>query len=276
MKKLILLVIIVIVGFVLYSRFLAINEFTINQYTISSENIPSSFNDLKIVHFSDVLFNEYNSIKKFEELIVDINKLKPDIVFFTGDLIDNTYKLSDNEQEKIIEGLKNIEVSLHKFAIAGDNDLKNIDSYKTILDDSNFIFLDNESYTLFYDSNDPIVITGITDINADDIYKIDENITSNYNITLIHEPDLIDKVKGTVNVFVSGHSLGGSVRLPFFGPIINKENAKKYTDMHYPSSSDYAHIFVSNGLGVEKYPFRLFNTPSINLYKLNHKEKTDE
>ena len=44
------------------------------------------------------------------------------------------------------------------------------------------------------------------------------------------------------------------------------DGASKYYDTHYKiKNSD---LYVSNGLGVSNYNFRLSNTPSFNVYRL--------
>ena len=53
------------------------------------------------------------------------------------------------------------------------------------------------------------------------------------------------------------------------GAIILPDGAKKYYDSHYKiENSD---LYISNGLGVSNYNFRLFNTPSYNIYRLVEK-----
>ena len=68
------------------------------------------------------------------------------------------------------------------------------------------------------------------------------------------------------NLLLAGHSHAGQVRLPFIGAVILPEGAQKYYDSHYKiENSD---LYVSNGLGVSNYNFRLFNTPSYSVYRL--------
>ncbi len=264
MKKIIFVVILIIILIVIYARYIGINGLEVNEYTIEDSSLPVAFEDLKIVQFSDTLYNEHFNLDDFDKLINEINSLEPDIVFFTGDLIDDLYSISDLEKSEIIKYLSSIETSLYKFAIYGDNDLKDTTLYKSIMDDSNFILLDNKTYPLFYLDNTPITITGLT--NTDDLtnsYLIDETITSSFNITLIHEPDLVNNITNE-SVFITGHSLGGYINLPFIGSIIKKDNAKIYSSGYYEDMN----IYVSNGLGIEDYTFRLLNTPSINLFRL--------
>ena len=68
-----------------------------------------------------------------------------------------------------------------------------------------------------------------------------------------------------IDLFLAGHSLNGQVRLPFIGSIYTPTGAKKYYDSKY--KIDNTEIYISNGLGTSKIPYRLNNRPSINLYR---------
>ena len=69
-----------------------------------------------------------------------------------------------------------------------------------------------------------------------------------------------------VDLILGGHSLNGSVRLPLIGGLINPEDSYKYSNAHYEKG--ITNIFISGGMGTNKYKFRLNNKPSINLYRL--------
>lgn len=85
-----------------------------------------------------------------------------------------------------------------------------------------------------------------------------------------HFPDNFDLINDkNINLFLSGNSLNGQVRLPFLGGIIKKDGSKKYYDEKYYINN--TNIFISNGLGNPKYDIRLLNTPSINFYRLYSK-----
>lgn len=55
---------------------------------IENPNIPEEFQGVKIVQFSDTHFGPNFPHKQQQALVDEINKIKPDIVVFTGDLID--------------------------------------------------------------------------------------------------------------------------------------------------------------------------------------------
>ncbi len=264
MRKLFFILIIILFIIGLYARYIEPNNFKINEISIK-ENVPDSFKNLKIVHFSDTLINEEYSINDFENLTNTINKQNPDIIFFTGDLIDSTYKLSDKEIESVTNSLKNLEVSLYKFSIYGDNDLKNDKLYKDIMEKSNFNLLNNKTFNLFYKDNTPITITGITNLtDIQNSYLTDIDTTNSVNLTLTHYPDNFDDLL-SANIVFAGHSLGGYINLPFMGQIKQRSNASLYFEKYYNINN--RQLFTSNGMGTEKYHFRFLNKPSINIYK---------
>ena len=246
--------------FVLYllSSYVFINDFNINSYNIADNN--ESRKDLKIVHFTDTLINTHFTIDDLNILKDNINELEPDIVFFTGDLIDDMYNVKSDEEEKIINILKEIVSNTYKFAIYGDNDLEN-KNYEKIMKESDFILLDNQSYNFFYKDKDPIIITGLT--NKSHIDKIIVDNKESIHFTLMHKPDVFKDIDYKTTAF-SGHSLGGYVNLPFIGGIFKNDGAKTYNGNYF--KEDNKTLYVSNGLGTENIHFRFNNTPSINIY----------
>src|SRR5699024_10965522 len=126
------------------------NGFKIVENTISITNIPDAFQDFKIVQFSDLLINSTKNVNDLENIVNQINEMKPDIIVFTGDLIYRDYNISEEEIENIKVNLKKLDCTLYKYAIIGDNDAENVDLYKEIINDSGFILLDNQSSYIFY------------------------------------------------------------------------------------------------------------------------------
>lgn len=261
MKRFTLFFILIMSLIFLYARYLEPNMFTIHTYQITAD-VPESFSDLTIVHFSDTLINSEYSTEDLNNLVEKINQLNPDIIFFTGDLIDGSYNASDEEIENITQSLYNLEVSLYKFAVYGDNDLENELTYTTIMDESGFTLLNNENFLFYYKDFTPVVISGITNLTAlSDVYK--EEYSDYLNITLVHKPDYFTDLIDADIVF-AGHSLGGYVNIPFIGSVINKTGSTTYTGS-YTYENERA-LYVSNGLGLEDHYFRFNNIPSINVY----------
>lgn len=267
MKKIIFGIIIILFIIFLFALYVDTTGVKVKEYRYESPSLPSGFNGFKMIQFSDMLIKEKKDITHLEQVVEKINSLNPDIIVFTGDLLFNNKKLNEDDRSTIVNLLKSLDSNLYKYAIYGDNDNEDV---KEIFIDSNFIFLDNEAVYLFNESIEPIVIAGGNNI-TDDIYYLEEDIPYNFAITLTHKPDDFDTISSYANttLVLAGHSLGGQIRLPFWGAIIRKNGAKKYTDDYYTNGNNA--LYVSYGLGTEKTPFRLFNKSSINVYRLYSK-----
>ena len=267
LKKIILILIIICVLSFLYVKEIGNKHIMVKEYKIESKEIPDSFDGLKVVHFSDVHYGTTIGEKELKQIVNKINEIKPDIVFFTGDLFDRDVSLDDETINKIGDILSNIDATLYKYAIYGDMD--NVESLNKVMDKANFIILNNEAKLLYYDNNTPIVIAGLNtkpnpDILVNPIDEID--ITNLYKIVLVHEPDEYNKIKPfKPNLTLAGHSLGGLVQIPGIKPLFLQEGAKNYYKEHY--TIENKDLYISRGLGTYKLPVRINNRPTINFYR---------
>jgi len=139
--------------------------------------------------------------------------------------------------------------------------------------DINLTILDNESKLLFYKENTPIQITGFNSIETNPNYTLLSNMVDNtdttnyYKIVLTHEPDSIDNFTlYKPNLVLSGHSLGGLIKIPFLKPLFLQDNSKNYYEDYY--NINETKLFVSSGLGTSGINARFNNFPSFNLYRL--------
>lgn len=257
----------------LYSRYIGTNGFIVKEYPIVDSKIPSNFYGLKIVQISDIHYKMTTIKNKLEDIISKINLLKPDIVILNGDLFDKDIEYSKNDYKDIIKLLNKIDYNIAKYAIKGDNDLNN-KNWEKVINDSNFINLNNTYELIYYNSLEPILITGISSNNniKKTIKSINEEIKEkyNYSILVLHEPDYIEKIDyKNYNLILAGHSLNGQIKLPFIGGIIRPKGAKKYYDEYY--GLDNTNLYITSGIGTNKFKFRLNNKPSFNLFRLRNK-----
>ena len=270
--KTILFLIIFFTLFYSYTTYISTIKIGVREYRIKNKKIPDSLNGLKIIHMSDLhfgstMFNE--NVKEIEKMI---NKRKPDIVVFTGDLIKKDYKLNSKEQEKLISYLKGINASLGKYAILGDEDNESI---ATIFNQSDFTILRNEYELIYKNNNDAIILIGLTTKNQDTekaySYFKEENHNANiYTITLTHKPDTADEIiTYGADLILAGHSHNGNVIIPFINyPVYQYDGAKQYNLEYYKINN--TKLYISSGLGTTN-GFRLFCRPSINFYRISNK-----
>ena len=244
----------------LYARYINTKGLIIKESAIIDEELDSHYNGLKVVQFSDIHYGRTTSKDDLNMIVEEINSLRPDIIVFTGDLFDDA-SISEKEEDLMIQCFEKLEARLFKFAIIGDYDKKYLEIYQNILSESNFILLDNSSKLVYDQSDIPINFVGLT--NTNDIQSLYDN--SYFTITLVHQPDLIKNISKS-NIILAGHSLGGQIRLPFIGGIIKRSGADTYINDYY--LIDQKQLYISNGIGTQDFSFRLFNKPSISLYRL--------
>ena len=264
MKRFFLFLILAIFFLFLYAYFIDTAGVTVKEYKYESSAIPNGFDGFKIAHFSDFLYKKSEDLNHLEDIIKKINAYDPDIIVFTGDLLKS--KINNNDKKELINLLKGLKAQLFKYAISGDNDP---DEVKEIFEEAGFKFMDNSAEYIFNEDVEPIVIANqnISDEALENLKELEYNFV----ITLVHEPDKFDDITllGKDNLVLAGHSLGGQIRIPFWGAAIKKKGAEKYTDDYYKEKNKT--MYVSYGIGTEKSPFRLFDKPSVNIYQLYSK-----
>ena len=267
------LVVIVVIIF-LYAKYSGIKGLIVKEYRVKSEILTNNFSGLKIIHFSDLLYKSTVDKEDVKNLVKRINELKPDIVVFTGDLINKNAKITNEDIEFLEEELESIKAKVGKYAIYGDEDYS-IESYKTIMEKSKFKILNNSYDEIFYKNNESMFIIGLPSSLKEEIkledafnfYKEDEK--RKFIIVLVHDGKTIkflDESTYEVDLVLGGHSLNGSVVIPYYGGIFIDDGAYKYYQEHY--SKGITDIYISSGVGTNKYPYRIFNKPSFNLYCL--------
>lgn len=272
-----------IVIVLLYSRFVATSSLVVNEIPVKGLT-SSNFHGIKIMHLSDIHFGRtINNEKRLNEIKDKINLSKPDIVVLTGDLIDRDTEMNKESEALLINFLKNIDSSLGKYAIKGNHDV-GFNNWEDIISKGDFIDI-NDSFELVYKNNlSPILISGIsTNIGIDKSLEEKQSkfleylntldassIKPEYRILLIHEPDYLDDIDlKNYDLVFAGHSHNGQVRIPFFGPILLPEGAKNYYEPYYKIQKK--DVYISSGIGTSIANFRLFNRPSVNLYRLLQK-----
>jgi len=266
-----LIIFLIIISLVLiYARFIEPSFLKTNEIKITSEKIDDTFHGLKIVHFSDLHYGMTVDFKYMKRLVNEINTLKPDIVLFTGDLIEDGYKLEKTEKEKLIKYLSDINSTYGKYAIIGNHDYFN-EEFPSIITNSGFNFLNN-SYDIIYKEDNSILIYGVDDaIYSTPVYNLlnDEELkNTDYKIMMVHEPDIVEDISYNydVDLIVAGHSHNKQVNIPFIKAFWLPYMGQKYYDSYYNINN--TDIYVSNGIGTSTVKFRMFSIPSINFYRI--------
>ena len=267
-----IIIILLIVGLYLYSKYLGVKGIIVKEYKLASEKIPSNFSGNKIIYFSDLLYGSTVDIEDLEKIKDEINMFKPDLIIFGGDLISKNYKLKTEEKEDIINILLELDTKLGKYAALGMLDNGEV---KTILESANFKVLENSGELIYNAEENPICLMGVSSyIKGEYNLETITNCAANYKILISHEPDILDRVKDIdIDVFLSGNSLGGEIYIPFYGPFEKFEGSLKY---YQDTKVGNINAYISSGIGTKKYAARIFNKPSFNLFRLKYEEQNSQ
>lgn len=274
--KFLLFAIVVIILVIAYSRYVGTSGLVTKEYKIETNKIDDSFDGLKIVHFSDLHYKRIINRERLESVVEEINLINPDIVFFTGDLIDKDFDITDQDKIDLTECLKMINSKYGKYAVNGNHDyVRDENLLNEIYDGSDFILLNNNYDIIYGDGDDKLFIGGLDNYSygKSDIDKVMNyfvnNEDINYKIILVHEPDYADNFINRYNIdlILSGHSHNGQVNIPYIKKLFLPYGSKKYYENYYEINNTL--IYVSSGIGESRINFRLFNRPSINFYRIN-------
>ena len=231
-------------------------------YTLSDKKIT-------VVQFSDLHLRFCYDLDQLEKIVAEINAQNPDIVVFTGDLIDKAKTYGN--LENVSPYLAQIDAKYGKFAVWGNHDYGGGAEkyYERIMTDGGFRVLRNEKAALNIDGRE-LSIIGLDEMifGAPD-YSLLSEPCEVPTILLTHEPDAVLKISETDLPFLtlSGHSHGGQVRLPIIGSPIHNIHAKIYFYKGYTLAPNHF-LYVNTGLGTTDIPIRIGVTPSISVFSL--------
>ncbi|WP_419955900.1 metallophosphoesterase [Neobacillus niacini] len=241
------------------------NALVITKHVINSDKIPKGFNHYKILHLSDL--HNKNFGKRQEKLVGRIKKEKPDVIVFTGDIIDRRSK-DLKPAALLIDQL--VELAPVYFVPGNhewDSDLKR--KLETLLMNKGVVILTNK-VRIIERNGERIEMAGLDDPESglsirSSIKRISEKMQPDlYSIVLSHRPTWFNTyTRAGFNLVFSGHAHGGQIRLPIIGGVFAPGeglNPKYSEGIH---QQDHTSMVVSRGLGNSSFPLRIFNRPEI-------------
>ncbi|MEQ6377304.1 metallophosphoesterase [Bacillaceae bacterium S4-13-56] len=255
-----------------YVRYFEPDWVETNHVKISSNKIPKSFDQYKILQFSDTHLGFNYQIQEFESLINKMNELHADLVLFTGDLIDAPDRYQ--QFDKVGPLLKKIQSKDGKYWIYGNHDHGGYGTeiLKDVMTAGEFTLLQNEHQQI-KKNRDFIFLSGLDDgmLGKPDLNLALQGVNpETYTILMMHEPDFADLyTHSSIDLMLSGHSHGGQVQLPYLGHLIAPPYGQKYVNGSYSVGESDFHLYVNKGIGTTRLPYRFLCRPEITLFTLN-------
>ncbi|MBR2590409.1 MAG: metallophosphoesterase [Clostridia bacterium] len=272
LKKKILLTILIVV-LVAVAAFIAANiiinqNFTVSFYQVRCDKVSDN---IRIVELADLHNAQYG--KDNEKLVAKIKALKPDLIFYAGDMMN--YK--DSDYSVLFSLSDQLSEVAPIYACYGNNE---IDQY--LFEDKSFTE-QLESHHVDMLSNEAIdVKVGNTTLQliavSDDLkqYDIESNNgkkfveslepTDNCRICLTHYPELFKEklLNKGIDVAFTGHAHGGLIRVPHFGGLYSTgEGFLPEFTSGVKERDDGTQVVISRGLGNSGYIPRINNQPEL-------------
>lgn len=239
---------------------------SIESLELEFARLPAAFDGLKVVQFSDLHLGFHTHEKDIKSLMATITSQSPDIICFTGDIVDN----SAEPLAQAVPYLSSLHAPLGKYAILGNHDhWGQPGEVIRMLKASGFIVLQNK-HVIVKKEGSMIAIVGLEDLligrpNPEKALKGVPEGT--FSLLLMHEPDYADTAATyPFDLQLSGHSHGGQVRLPFMGAVMTPKGSKRYIQGLYSMESNDMKLYVNRGFGVTKLPIRFLCSPELTVF----------
>lgn len=262
-------------------------NYKLKKVGLNFSNLPKAFDGLKIVQISDIHAGSFDSLSDVQRGVDLINAQNPDIVFFTGDLVNN----DANEIAPYIDVFKSISSKYGTFSILGNHDYgdykkwpsatakkQNLSKLEAYQKQMNFTLLKNQNIKIEKDGAS-IRVLGVENwgkppfVTHGDLEKSLEGVSDlDFKILLSHDPSHWDaKViphKTQIDLTLSGHTHGMQfgIDIPGFKWSPVKYKYPRWSGL-YSESNQY--LYVNKGFGFLGFPGRVGMWPEITLITLN-------
>ena len=265
-------------------------NYKVIKHQLSFNRLPKDFNGFKIVHISDFHCGSFDNKEKLTYGIDLINKQEPDIILFTGDMVNN---IADE-----ILPWKSLISSLNaphgKYAVLGNHDYGDYNSWNSDEEKVNnfkkLIALQNEmGFKMLNNASEKIKVNQSTiDLlgveNWGSGFKQKGNLdlalantkSNDFKILMSHDPthwkEKVLSHKQHIDLTLSGHTHGMQFGIEI--PGIIKWSPAKYRYKHWAGIYQELNkvINVNRGFGFLAYPGRVGIYPEITLITLQNKE----
>jgi predicted MPP superfamily phosphohydrolase len=251
--------------------------------SIQIPSLPENFNRLRVVQLSDIhLAGFYNHPEHIRKVVDMVNKLEPDLICFTGDMVHNF----SEEADPFVDILKELKAPLGKYAVLGNHDYgtyfnwgsaeeeaANLERVKSQIRASGFDLLLNENRTVSLNGNS-LSIIGVENWGKPPFPQLGnlkiamQGVDPDHvKILLSHDPshwDLEVKDKEDIALTLSGHTHGMQfgIEIGNFRWSPSKWTYKQWAGLYGENGQQ---LYVNRGLGYTGFPGRVGIRPEITL-----------
>ncbi len=250
------------------------NWLKVETVRLTIARLPSAFSGFRVAQISDIHMGGWMNLDRFQYVADRVLAQKPDVLLITGDFLfgHRFTKASRRALNDLGKVLSPLAASIPSFAVLGNHDYwTSREGVREMLCRSGVTDLTNTVFTLRRAGGN-LHLCGLDDIHHGDV-RLDEVVAQlgeeDAAILLVHEPDFADvsAATGKFDLQVSGHTHGGQIVIPFYGPPVLPASGRKYPSGLYKVGNMFQ--YTNRGVGVDRMPIR-FNCPAeLTLFELN-------
>ena len=213
----------------------------------------------RIVHFTDL---HHKGDRAFlQRIVTEINALSPDLVCFTGDMIEEAKHLPE-----ALELLREIKSPL--YGVPGNHDYwakVDFPAINECFKATGGVWLMNEQVTT---ADGKLCVSGASCSRwfKDPRPKFAAPRPGLKNLMLLHYPVFVENLSHQYDLILAGHSHGGQVRLPFYGSLLTPSATGRYELGLFQTPA--GPLYVNPGLGWFAYPIRFNCRPEITVFEV--------
>ncbi|MFQ5675555.1 MAG: metallophosphoesterase [bacterium] len=244
----------------------------ISKIAYATRSLPTKLEGLRIVHISDLQADPRTGRRKIKRYIRKVNRLKPDIVFFTGDLVTSGTKFISSAAAF----LGNLKADYGVFACLGDHDVWSSHEQitKNLSENHVKVYEDKNDYIRI--GFDSLMVTFVTNTYARpaNLEKLNQLMGHQprgaLDILVIHQPteSIVElAAERGYHLFLAGHTHGGQVVFRPFGFTfaLSRIETPFYRGIYGLGSML---VSINSGLGLTLAPVRYRAPAEITLIKI--------
>lgn len=276
----------------IYGALFNVYNYKLRKVNLKLVKLPKAFHGLKVVQISDIHSGSLSDKKAVQKAVDKINATHPDLIFFTGDLVNNIAV----EAVEFIDVFAQLNARHGVYSILGNHDygdymlwdteeekIKNLEHLKSIHQKMGWRLLLNE-HVHIEKENEKIIVAGVENWSARGRFhsygKLEQalkGLQDAFTILLLsHDPSHweaeILNHPAKVDLTFSGHTHGMQFGFEFWkikwSPV--KYMYRQWAGL-YENAGQY--LYVNRGFGVIGYPGRVGILPEITLFTLHSDEK---
>ncbi len=215
----------------------------------------------RVVFLSDLHAGLRKSQRFYRRIADRVEALQPDLIILGGDLVDERA-----QDLSVLAPILELHPPQGLWFILGNHDfLDNPNQLTEDLKRRGLRELTNQVFALKLDETQSLEVIGLDDswYGSPDI-RLVEKSKKGLRLIAMHEPDLLlDLPEGCADLVLLGHTHGGQIRLPGYGPILGLPQAVPQTFDAGEKTWKNMRVIISRGLAETIVRARLGSRPEI-------------